>query len=425
MAPQEESRRRVIISLCVAAFALVVAVLAWGMSPEEWHGKLIDPDYIDQAFAAKVPALVSTDLAYCSEPRRPRYRDSTLKTIHDAPVASLLTFEELKGEKKFEASDVIKLGEYFYAICDSSWAILKVHETQPLRSERNFHVGSPQHGYAEGESGFEGIFHDPTGGGLFLVRESVDISGDYVDDDDVAAARRRNLLGLPAVTDDPAYHAVILHVDLPDDGNGDYEVLEVCPSEIRFDGDSKGFEGAASLRGVDGELYVLGLCEGNDCVSGDAGKTPGGGKVVVMKREDAGGPTGGCYWKTVTTLDLPIDSFMDYSALALHKETQTVAVTSQENAQVWVGTLAGGADDDFDPATAAFADGPGGSVVYDFPRDANCGLQYCNVEGLAWVEGGGVGTPQVLVAVSDKMKKDQPFTCLGKDQSFHLFGVPK
>ena len=127
----------------------------------------------------------------------------------------------------------------------------------------------------------------------------------------------------------------------------------------------------------------------------------------------------------MTTLDLPIDSFMDYSALALHKETQTVAITSQENAQVWVGTLAGGADGDFDPATAAFADGPGGSVVYDFPRDANCGLQYCNVEGLAWVEGGGVGTPQVLVAVSDKMKKDQPFTCLGKDQSFHLFGIPK
>ena len=177
MAPQEESRRRVIISLCVAAFALVVAVLAWGMSPEEWHGKLIDPDYIDQAFAAKVPAPVSTDLAYCSEPRRPRYRDSTLKTIHDAPVASLLTFEELKGEKKFEASDVIKLGEYFYAICDSSWAILKVHETQPLRSERNFHVGSPQHGYAEGESGFEGIFHDKTQDGMYVVREAVDISG--------------------------------------------------------------------------------------------------------------------------------------------------------------------------------------------------------------------------------------------------------
>ena len=30
-------------------------------------------------------------------------------------------------------------------------------------------------------------------------------------------------------------------------------------------GDSKGFEGATSLRGTDGVLYVLGLCEGNHC----------------------------------------------------------------------------------------------------------------------------------------------------------------
>ena len=412
-----ESRRRVMISLAVSAVALVAALIAWGVSSEAWHGMSWDPDYIDQAFKEKHHG---DGLGYCSADRRPRYRDATLKTIHDAPVASLLTYDELKGERKFEASDVIHLGDYFYAICDSSWAVLRIHESQPLRSELNQHVGSPTMGYAEGESGFEGILYDPTASGLYVVRESVDISGDLVDD-------ARRLQGLPAVTDDPSYHAVVMEIVLPppDEDGADYAVVEACPSEFLFDGDSKGFEGAASLRGADGVLYLLGLCEGNDCVSGDAGKTPGGGKVVVMKREDAGGPTGGCYWKTVTTLDLPIDSFMDYSALALHKETQTVAITSQENAQVWVGTLAGGADGDFDPATAAFADGPGGSVVYDFPRDANCGLQYCNVEGLAWVEGGGVGTPQVLVAVSDKMKKDQPFTCLGKDQSFHLFGIPK
>ena len=34
--------------------------------------------------------------------------------------------------------------------------------------------------------------------------------------------------------------------------------------------------------------------------------------------------------------------------------------------------------------------------------------------------------PQVLVAVSDKMKGKgkQPYTCLEKDQSFHLFAIP-
>jgi len=40
--------------------------------------------------------------------------------------------------------------------------------------------------------------------------------------------------------------------------------------------------------------------------------------------------------------------------------------------------------------------------------------------------GGGEGTPQVLVGVSDKMKSRgrQAFSCLEKDQSFHLFAIP-
>ena len=37
--------------------------------------------------------------------------------------------------------------------------------------------GDPQHGFAEGESGFEGIFHDKTQDGMYVVREAVDISG--------------------------------------------------------------------------------------------------------------------------------------------------------------------------------------------------------------------------------------------------------
>ena len=42
------------------------------------------------------------------------------------------------------------------------------------------------------------------------------------------------------------------------------------------------------------------------------------------------------------------------------------------------------------------------------------------------LEGGGDGTPQMLVAVSDKMKSKgrQDFRCLAKDQSFHTFMVP-
>ena len=122
-------------------------------------------------------------------------------------------------------------------------------------------------------------------------------------------------------------------------------------------------------------------------------------------------------------LELPKSvAFVDYSAIAIHHATQSVALTSQENSQLWIGKLAGGADGAFDPAAAEFSEGR----VYDFARDGGCDPVYCNVEGIHWLEGGGDGTPQVLVAASDKMKSKgrQDFRCLAKDQSLHLFMIP-
>lgn len=224
-----------------------------------------------------------------------------------------------------------------------------------------------------------------------------------------------------------------------DEDSDSYSVVDSCPCELEFDGASKGFEGALSIRGADGKLYLLGLCEGNHCKEGSEGKDRGNGKVVVMERvmsssdDDASVPGYDCFWSTVTTLDIPAEAdFQDYSAISLHRETMAVAITSQENSQVWVGKLEGGTDGIFDPATTFFhAEGK----VFNFPRNENCELQYCNVEGIHWVEGGstaggddeGEGSPpQVLVAVSDKMKGHgkQPYNCLEKDQSFHLFAIP-
>ena len=37
----------------------------------------------------------------------------------------------------------------------------------------------------------------------------------------------------------------------------DFTVEDECPSQIEFDGDSKGFEGAIAVRGADGDLYML------------------------------------------------------------------------------------------------------------------------------------------------------------------------
>ena len=78
----------------------------------------------------------------------------------------------------------------------------------------------------------------------------------------------------------------------------------------------------------------------------------------------------------------------------------------------------------FDPSAAAFTEGK----IYDFPRTGDtCQVQYCNIEGIHWVSGKkDEGTPQMLVAVSDKMKSKgrQSAACQDKDQSIHLFTLP-
>ena len=203
-----------------------------------------------------------------------------------------------------------------------------------------------------------------------------------------------------------------------------YTVAETCHSEFKFEGNSKGFEGATSLRGADGVLYILGLCEGNFC-SESRGKEVGNGRVVVMARADNRDMPGGCEWRTVRVVDLPESvKFVDYSAFAVHHSTQAVAITSQENSQLWIGELSGASDGAFDPNTAEFSEGK----IYDFPRSSgSCDVQYCNIEGVHWVSGAkGEDTPQMLVAVSDKMKSKgrQQSTCQDKDQSVHLFTLP-
>ena len=184
------------------------------------------------------------------------YTKENLKSLVDKPVAALLQSKDLKGQRKFEASDVLLKEGYYYAICDSSWSILKIREDLPTLSEKNYHLGDPIDFDPTSESGFEGIFEDFTTGNLFVVRESVDLSGfaaegsginRNIDDDDnddkQSYDRRRRQLGLAPVTDDPSYHALVMQVEV-DDAEGTYDVVDACPSEIEFDGDSKGFEGA-------------------------------------------------------------------------------------------------------------------------------------------------------------------------------------
>ena len=60
----------------------------------------------------------------------------------------------------------------------------------------------------------------------------------------------------------------------------------------------------------------------------------------------------------------------------------------------------------------------GSGEVYHFPRDNNCDMIYCTVEGLSWID-------QHRIAVTlDRAKADQPFVCIPKDQSIAVFMLP-
>ena len=94
------------------------------------------------------------------------------------------------------------------------------------------------------------------------------------------------------------------------------------------------------------------------------------------------------------TIEVPEEAyFQDYSAIAVHQPSQSIVITSQENSQAWIGTLEGAADSLFDPLTAEFGEGK----VLDFPRNDDCEIQHCNIEGIHFVEAGQAGdkAPQV------------------------------
>jgi len=74
---------------------------------------------------------------WCKGSGAKTYTKTTLKTIADRPIAGLLTYEAGSTESKFEASDVIRVGEDFLAICDSSWSILRVSDSLPVLSHAN------------------------------------------------------------------------------------------------------------------------------------------------------------------------------------------------------------------------------------------------------------------------------------------------
>ncbi|KXZ48993.1 hypothetical protein GPECTOR_24g283 [Gonium pectorale] len=188
-------------------------------------------------------------------------------------------------------------------------------------------------------------------------------------------------------------------------------LLEVCPVLFPLQDVNKGFESLVVFR-RGGERHMLGLCESNYCktITGDdpPGLQRGNGRLVWATYRPAGRQEEEhCTWEVQKVIKLPEDAYLlDYSAISFRGDFGSdVAVVSQEDAAVWVGT--------FDWQEMEFVRGeedrPAGRI-YHFPRTADCSKQYCNVEGVSWIDA------ERLVLASDK--------CMDKDQAVHIMALP-
>lgn len=328
------------------------------------------------------------------------YSAHTVKTAYELPFAAL--FKDNKGQKKFEASSVTMVGDNVYSVCDSSYAISKFDDSLSPFSAENKQIGSPDRD-GDVESGYEAIFHH--GGLFYIVRESV-LHHHHGDNDDT-------------VTDDGdkdsikadinhSFHAVIEELVL---GEDDYTVQSECMCEFEFEGTSKGFEGAVGFPDATGELYILGLCEGNHC-SEEQKEDAGHGRIVMMKKNMLPDPDipGGCLWETVRVIKIPKSAeFIDYSDIDISADGR-VAITSQENSAVWIGTVVGLENGIINPDLFEFVNGSG--VTYQFPKSYDCHTIYCNVEGIHWMNN------EMLMGVSDKMKGEYIHCCRIKSTDF-------
>ena len=145
--------------------------------------------------------------------------------------------------------------------------------------------------------------------------------------------------------------------------------------------------------GTDGMFYIAGLCEGNHC-SESRKFHSGHGKVVLMKKTVDANNT--CIWETVRMIDIPKSAeFRDYSDIEVTASGK-VAITTQEDSAMWIGTLDGVTNGILDPQKLEF-NKKGYSVLF-FPKSNECLTVYCNVEGITFIN------DEMMLAVSDKMK---------------------
>lgn len=309
---------------------------------------------VAHAWRSRAPRAIAGHDIYCDDPM---YAKTTLKVIDEYPIARLVFenggFDAARGLRKFEASDVAVVpgvGNPFYVVLDNSFKIFELGAHFSAGKEANNKL-LEWPGDDGSDSQFEVLAYNLSSKSFVAVQEMIE-------------------------HDDGHLHAKMFDVVFE---GGKAVVQQECHSEYKFSKENKGFEGGVVLDGLDGTSYLLSLCEGNHCAGGKKGRDVGHGVLVAQKRAVKDGK---CVFETVGRVKLPKEiSFMDYSAITLNQNSpgpggeMQVAVASQENSAVWIGTIS--------PAqNELFTFGKG--KIYDFPRDSNCKRVYCNVEGLAF-----------------------------------------
>jgi hypothetical protein len=134
---ESQTRKWPFYALVTCSFALVVflCVSAASYSQEEYsHGYRLPTFDKRNRFTQQKRTLENN----CSDGL---YSKRTLQRAYELPFSAL--FPNPKGQNKFEASSVIVVDDYSYAVCDSSWAISKFGRSLTPFSPHNVQIGDP------------------------------------------------------------------------------------------------------------------------------------------------------------------------------------------------------------------------------------------------------------------------------------------
>ena len=283
-----------------------------------------------------------------------------LDLVAEEKIGNLFTRNNIPG--RLEASGVFFLEGCFYVIFDNLRQIAKIGKNLANIQDNGFIA------VKQDKAAFEDITYNHSRQKFYLVVESLEKK--------------------PCI-----YQARIEEYDR------NFNFLASKWVDFIFESENKGFEGLECVE-RNGKEYLLAMCEGNKCKAGKKGRKPGGGRIIVLRKKEK-------YWQKIQTIKLPKSvQFEDYSAISL--KHNRLAVISQASAKLWIGTFQ---NDDW-----KFVDE---GIVYEFPTNDKGKKNYCNVEGICWLN------PNRIVVVSDKYKtQEQPKRCQQKDQSIHIFQIP-